>query len=222
MMGKMEDLYKKCVDTIRDPKQKRHFLVGTPTKWKKHREIQIKFLKENGLESKYYLLDLGCGTLRGGIPVINFLEQGHYYGIDVRTDALEEARKELFEEKLSHKEPVLILATDLSTLVLERKFDIIWAWSVLIHLSDKKLDSCLEFVAGHLENHGTFFATVNFGDKVESIWREFPVVWRSLEFYNERASKYGLKVQDIGRPRRLGRSLGKKKDGRRMLKISKK
>ena len=67
-MEEKKDYWKKHTETLRDPKEKRHFLVGPPDKWKEAREIQIKFLKENGLKSKYYLLDLGCGTLRGGMP----------------------------------------------------------------------------------------------------------------------------------------------------------
>ncbi len=73
-----------------DPKQKRHAHVGAPELWKKSRDFQIKFLKDMGLMPKNYLLDIGCGTLVGGIPIIRYLEKHHYYGIEVRSDVLED------------------------------------------------------------------------------------------------------------------------------------
>ena len=105
-----------------DPKQKRHTLVVSPQLYKKSRDFQIKFLKDMGLLPEDYLLDIGCGTLVGGIPIIRYLEKSHYYGIETRPDVLEEARKELLESKLTQKTPVL-LSEDISSVNLEREFN---------------------------------------------------------------------------------------------------
>ena len=61
-------------------KKRRHGMVGPPYLWKMKREFQIKFLTDMDLKPDHYLLDLGCGTLRGGIPIIEYLEIGHYFG----------------------------------------------------------------------------------------------------------------------------------------------
>ena len=95
------------------PKQKRHTFVVSPELYKKSRDFQIKFLKHVGLMPKDYLLDIGCGTLVGGIPIIHYLEKGHYYGIESRPNVLEEAKKELLESKLTDRMPVL-LSEDIS------------------------------------------------------------------------------------------------------------
>jgi len=50
--------------------------------WEKIGELQFNFLVKNGLEPKHFLLDIGCGSLRGGIHFIRFLEECHYFGID--------------------------------------------------------------------------------------------------------------------------------------------
>ena len=55
--------------------EKRASLVGPPKLWQSKRDCQIKFLLEHGLKQDHYLLDLGCGVLRGGIPIINYLEK---------------------------------------------------------------------------------------------------------------------------------------------------
>ncbi len=201
-----------------DPKQKRHAHVGAPELWKKSRDFQIKFLKDMGLMPKNYLLDIGCGTLVGGIPIIRYLEKHHYYGIEVRSDVLEEAKKELLVSKLTHKIPVL-LSEDISSLKIEREFDFMWAASVLIHFKNKILEDCFAFVSSHLSKQGKFYANVNIGNKKDDNWKGFPVVWHTLDFYIEMASSHGLSVKDIGSRQELGLTY---QDDQRMLEISRK
>ena len=74
-------------------RSKRHFLVGPTSLWKMKQDFQIKFLKENGLLPIHKFIDIGCGTLRGGIPLIQYLNIANYYGIDVRELALDEGKK---------------------------------------------------------------------------------------------------------------------------------
>ena len=90
-------------------KAKRHLLVGPASLWKMKQDFQIKFLKENGLLPIHKFIDIGCGTLRGGIPLINYLNTANYYGIDVREEALNEGKKGLEEEGLITRNPNLIL-----------------------------------------------------------------------------------------------------------------
>ena len=207
------------IGTIVDPKQKRHAHVGSPELYKKSRDFQIKFLKDMRLMPEDYLLDIGCGTLVGGIPIIRYLEKSHYYGIEKRLDVLEEARKELLESKLTHKTPVL-LSEDFSSLNLEREFNFMWASSVLIHFKDEILEDCFAFVSNHLSKQGKFYANVNIGNKKDDIWKEFPVVWRTLDFYKKVGSSYGLIVKDIGSRQEVGHTIID--DEQIMLEISKK
>ena len=165
-----------------------------------------------------YLLDIGCGTLVGGIPIINYLEKRHYYGIEKRPDVLEEARKELLASKLTHKMPVL-LSEDISSVNLDKKFNFVWAYAVLIHLKNEILEDCFAFVSSHLSKQGKFYANVNIGNKKDDIWKGFPVVWRTLDFYKKVGSSYGLTVQDIGSRQEFGLAYP---DNQRMLEISKK
>ena len=210
------------IGAIVDPKQKRHTLVGSPELWKMVRDFQIKFLKEMGLMPGDHLLDIGCGTLRGGIPIIRYLEKGNYYGIEILPDVLEEGKKELLESKLTDKEPVL-LSGRISSVNIEIEFNYIWAFSVLIHLTNEILDDCFNFVSSRLSKQGKFYATVNIGDKKDDSWRGFPVVWRSLDFYKQVALSHGLTVQDIGPRQEFGYAPTLPiEDDLRILKICKK
>jgi len=183
---------------------RRHALVGSIRHWKSRREFQISFLKRAGLRPDQHLLDIGCGTLRGGLPIIAHLDPGHYYGIEVRADVLAEGRKELHEARLEWKRPVLRVEPELSPLDLGRTFDVIWAFSVLIHLTDERLEDCFRLVASHLADGGVFYATVNLAPPHDGTWREFPLVFRPFEFYADVAARHGLATKDFGRTEDLG------------------
>lgn len=43
---------------------------------------QLAFLRDQGLRPEHRLLDIGCGALRAGIHLIDYLDPGHYFGID--------------------------------------------------------------------------------------------------------------------------------------------
>ncbi len=178
--------------------EKRHQLVGRPDSWEMKREFQYKFLTENGLEPQHYLVDLGCGTLRGGIPLIELLDAGHYYGLEARAEVLEQGREELKKYGLEDKSPTLLVSDDLANLEVDQKFDVIWSFAVLIHMSDDILETALTFVSKHLKSDGIFYANVNISDEPDGHWQGFPIVRRSFEFYEDACRRHGMSVKDIG------------------------
>ena len=194
------------------------------------RAWQIHFLKSQGLKPEHRLLDIGCGTLRGGIPLIDYLDAGHYAGCDVRPEALEEGRKELADAGLEAKRPALVCGDDFAATAAaldaavpggDATYDFLWAYSVLIHMKDEILDDCLRFAAGRLADGGVFYANVNLGERDDGGWQKFPVVWRTLEFYRSVAARHGLAVAEIGTVADHGHVSGNKLgDAHRLLKIT--
>jgi cyclopropane fatty-acyl-phospholipid synthase-like methyltransferase len=182
----------------------RHGLVGPANLWEAKRRFQINFLQEVGLKPNHKLLDFGCGTLRGGLPLVDYLEPGNYYGLDVRIETLKEACNELEESGLEEKMPTLVNCHDLSSLILTGGFDFIWAFSVLIHLADTKLEEFLSFAARNLKPDGKIFANVIYGEKSDGCWRIFPLVARTQTFYQNTFLKYGLTICDMGALRDFG------------------
>ena len=110
------------------------------------RDFQVRFLKAMSLSAEHFLLDIGCGTLRGGTPLIEYLQEGHYFGVEVREEVLDEGRKELQEAGLEGNNPTLLLAPDISRLTIDQTFGYIWAFSVIIHMADEILDGAREQV----------------------------------------------------------------------------
>jgi len=185
-------------------KARRHELVGPPEFWKQKRAFQIDFLKRNGLSPASTLVDIGCGTLRGGIPIIEYLDTGHYAGIDIRTEVEQVARAELTEARLTGKVPTLLFGHPLPEVHLDRTFDYAWAFAVLFHLTDEHLAECLAFASEHLSPDGVFLANANLGQHEPDRWREFPVVWRRLSDYADAAAIVGMQVEDLGTLGSLG------------------
>ena len=207
---------------LKTTQEKRHALVGAGNLWKMKRDFQMRFLKEQGMRKTDKLMDVGCGTLRGGIPMIEYLDNNNYFGIDVRENVLIEGRKELKTFKLEHKNPTLISFDHFSDIQIETKFNIIFAFSVLIHLADEIAENCFQFVGKSLLDDGVFFANVNIGDHQDGNWHGFPVVFRSLEFYRDLANKNGMKIEVIGNLKELGHDTGRSSDTQQiMLGISK-
>ena len=218
-------LKKKVESVLYNPAEKRHAMVGPAKLWKTKRDFQIQFLRRIGLKPDHYFLEIGCGTLRGGVPIIDYLDSARYYGIEARANVLEEGKKELAEANLLQKVPVLIAAEDISTVKLNQEFDYIWAFSVLIHMKDEILKDCFSFVSKHLKSDGYFYANVNTSTGPDGEWKGedflFPIVHRSLEFYKEACAINGLKLTTVGKLRDLGHITKTQSDDHQMLKISK-
>jgi SAM-dependent methyltransferase len=185
-------------------KEQRHYLVGAAHLWEMKQKFQINFLKENGLKPEDKLVDIGCGTLRGGIPLIEYLNEGNYCGLEVRADVLNEGRKELKEEGLENKKPELVHFNDFNELHFDTKFDMAFAFSVLIHLDDDIAEKCFDFVGRHLSEKGVFFANVNLSERESGNWQGFPVMYKELSFYENFAAKNNLVVKNLGALKDLG------------------
>ncbi|WP_353866846.1 class I SAM-dependent methyltransferase [Svornostia abyssi] len=192
------------------PSARRHAQVGPPQAWKAKRDFQIAFLKQRGLLPEHRLLDFGCGTLRGGIPLIAYLEPGNYVGLDAREEVLPEAREELRAAGMEERRPLLLVSEhpDEAPFPAGMRFDRIWAFSVLIHLSDDILERALRMIAERLTPDGEFYANVNIGQRPELTWERFPVVTRPLSFYRGAAARHGLSVDTVGTLATLGERSG--------------
>lgn len=186
----------------------RHALVGRPDLWRMKRAFQIDFLRRQGLQPWHRVLDIGCGSLRGGAALIAYLEPMGYSGIDVRANVLAEALKELQREKLAGKRAELTLVDDMAELDLRRRFNVLWAFSVLFHLADPILEACFVMASRHLDLEGIFFANVILGEGLPGEWQGFPVASRKLETYQAVAQRHGLHASVVGRLADLGHHSG--------------
>jgi SAM-dependent methyltransferase len=219
-MNNLERVVRRGVLTL-NRRARRHQLVGPPEFWKMKRDFQVSFLRAQGLEPRHRLLDIGCGTLRGGIPLIDWLDRGHYYGIEVRPSVLAEGLQELCDAGLEDKCPTLIVG-DIGAIDIPARLDFVWAFSVLIHMTDAIVERTVAFAARQLWPDGVFFANVRTDtQRADGHWQGFPVAARPLAFYDEICARHGLVMQDLGALADLGHESGSAtQDAQRMLRIT--
>ena len=102
--------------------------------WSELGQLQFEFLKQFGLQSHHKLLDIGCGSLRGGIHFIKYLDRGNYYGLDINASLIEAAKLEVKQELLEDKTPHLLVDDQFSIDKFGEKFDFMLSISLFTHL----------------------------------------------------------------------------------------
>ncbi|UED85396.1 class I SAM-dependent methyltransferase [Streptomyces profundus] len=157
--------------------------------------MQFDYLKRHGLRPDHRMLDIGCGNLRAGWRFIDYLDPGHYYGIDISPDILVNAKKTLVSYELQPKLPYLAISGDLTFDFLPSgHFDVVHAHSVFSHSPIEVIDECLSHVGRLLAPDGFFDFTY---DRTEG--REHQVLREDFYYRTETlvalAERHGLKAQ---------------------------
>lgn len=128
--------------------------------WDELGALQLTFLRAQGLQVSHRLLDVGCGPLRGGIHLVDYLDPGGYYGIDINESLLDAGYEHELPEALRSKLPRDHLrATDRFDCDFGVQFDYAVAHSLFTHLSLNQVRLCLFRVARVMPPGGRLFAT---------------------------------------------------------------
>ena len=127
--------------------------------WEEIGELQFEFLVGQGLTPEHYLLDVGCGGLRGGVHFVKYLEPGHYFGIDKSAKLLAAGESELERAGVTDKHPTLVARSDFVAANLGQSFDFALAQSLFTHLPFNSIVRCIAEVDRALRPGGRFYAT---------------------------------------------------------------
>ncbi|MEL6665115.1 MAG: methyltransferase [Pseudomonadota bacterium] len=131
-------------------------------RWEEIGDWQLEFAKSRGLKPEHSLLDIGCGSLRGGVKFVNFLDKNHYAGIDAHGILLDKGYSEELtnldlSDKLDRARLVETNTFDLSA--FQEQFDMAIAISVFTHVTLNQVRMCLTSIANALRSGATFYAT---------------------------------------------------------------
>jgi SAM-dependent methyltransferase len=130
--------------------------------WDEIGDLQRRFLIEHGLQPQHTLLDIGCGSLRGGVHFIRYLEAGNYIGVDMNQALLDAGFAiELKAARLQEKIPKenLVCLSEFEFNRLDRQFDFALAHSLFAYLTFNRIRQCLARLAPVIKIGGRFFAT---------------------------------------------------------------
>jgi len=112
-----------------------------PTRASGHPEAAVVpqimgYVRHLGLEPHHRLLDFGCGTLRTGKHLIEYLDEGRYVGVDISRGAVRYAMDLVsMDEGLNRKRPRVQRVRPFEVLELPWTPDFILCHSVFTHLT---------------------------------------------------------------------------------------
>jgi len=130
--------------------------------WEELGRLQKGFLVNQGLKPHHRFIDMGCGSLRAGVPLTDYLDANRYYGVDISADLLDAGyEREIAPAGLDAKLPRSHLAAnaEFDATGFGVRFDYGIAQSVFTHMPISRLTDCLTALAPVFEDGGRFYVT---------------------------------------------------------------
>lgn len=129
--------------------------------WESMGQLQLETLKAHGLAPQHRLIDVGCGSLRGGVLFVPYLDPGHYYGLDANQTFTEAGLEQEFDAETRARIPAenFRFNIDFTFDFADVAFDYACAFSLFTHLSVNKISLCLDNLRPLMAPGGQFLAT---------------------------------------------------------------
>lgn len=131
--------------------------------WDELGEMQLDALRELGMRPDHTILDVGCGSLRAGRLLVEYLAPAHYHGIDLNQSLLDAGyENELTPELQSRLPRSNLVEHDVTQpLPMDGPFDYLIAFSLFTHLPVELTQAALmrisETMAAGSQLLATFF-----------------------------------------------------------------
>jgi len=128
-------------------------------------QLQFELLKREGCAPGSRVLEVGCGCLNAGVPLMRYLERGHFVGIDPNQWLREKAMEQRGTRRLVRKQKARFLsADDFDASSLGLTFDYVLSHSVLSHCAHWQLEQFLGNVARVLAPSGRIVASIRLAE----------------------------------------------------------
>ncbi|WP_435318633.1 class I SAM-dependent methyltransferase [Haloarchaeobius sp. TZWSO28] len=164
------DYYLRHTKRGRDPRS----LVGPLETWEQTLEWQTTQLFDRiGVQPEDTVLDVGCGVFRAGLPLLEYLEPGNYYGCDISERALNAGRARLEQNGIDPERAGRIWRNDGLSFRDIREVDLLWSQSVLTHLPREQAKEFLGSLDRVLASDGeawiTYYRGTNYKPKFQTV-----------------------------------------------------
>ncbi|MDP0929761.1 hypothetical protein Q0601_21460 [Paracoccus onubensis] len=134
--------------------------VGPPNYYDLVGVTQFNLLTLFGMRETSSLLDIGCGSLRGGRFAILYLRPGRYFGIDREEWLIQDGLQSHFgEEQVKRRQPTFIIDEDFTFTKFDRKFDFLMANSIFTHAPQWQISKCVTEAQKVMVPETVFLAT---------------------------------------------------------------
>lgn len=117
--------------------------------------VQLGLLQSEGLQKDDYVLEIGCGALMSSIPIMTYLNVGHFVGIDPN-EWIRNASLEIPENYavVAERQPIFLSNYDFDASEVGISFDYIFAHSIMSHAAHWQLPLFLENCSKVLKDGG--------------------------------------------------------------------
>lgn len=134
--------------------------VGPPEEYDLMGATQFRLLTNLGLRHNHRVLDIGCGSLRAGRLLIQYLDPGGYHGLEPNKWLIDGAiDHQIGHDTLALKRPVFLHHDTFSTREFGIQFDYVLAQSILSHAGTDLVATILEGIALALSSDGLALVT---------------------------------------------------------------
>jgi hypothetical protein len=128
--------------------------------WEEIGRVQFDFMMAQGLKPQDILVDVGCGSLRGGRFFIAYLDPGHYLGIDHQAWVIEAGLKHEIPKQLRRdKRPQFVTSDRFEFHKFGKRPNYGLAQSLFSHLVKDDIHLCLANLRATMPAGGRFYAT---------------------------------------------------------------
>ncbi len=181
--------------------------------------MEFEFLTDRSTTTQSKCLDYGCGSLRLGRHMIEFLDPGNYYGLDITADFFSEGLKTLDKKMLETKKPFLdVINEDTLKQLEDVDLDVIVSTNVLMHVPKQELNGYFANIIRLMDKNTNAYIT--FKDHTEYIQTARATWCHSRSQLEKEITRLGAKTEFIEHEE-LNEILGYPEGSYRILNISK-
>lgn len=157
---------------------------------------QPAFMMSVGLRKYHKFLDLGCGCLRGTALLVDYLEQGNFFGVDVSQSYIDQAQARLDMVGVRNKANLFCISDyDIFNLA-KTKFDFILSVSILTHVMPDHIPALFSGVKECLSEKGQYFFTI-YPETIYNYHGDIEAMGYKKEYLMDIGKQCGLSISDI-------------------------
>jgi hypothetical protein len=158
--------------------------------------FELHELIARGVRPDDTFVDYGCGTLRLGVLLIEYLEPGRYFGLDIDERILAVGREQLSAELVAAKRPVLeVISPESLRRVAARPPRWVCSKGVLQHVPPGQLDDYFQSLSILIHAGATGFVNARLGPKCK---RTAPETWdHAFDRLQAGAAKFGMTLERV-------------------------
>ena len=141
-----------------DPAEHRGYVGGM---WEEIGRVQFDYVVRQGLKPQDILIDVGCGSLRGGRLFIAYLNPEHYLGIDHHAWLINRGLRHEIDKRLrEEKRPQFVVSDRFEFHKFGKRPNYGIAQSLFSHLTKDDILLCLANLREEMQAGGRFHATI--------------------------------------------------------------